>query len=93
MSDSIFSQRFATAQTTTTLVTPPTGARLKIKFIGLSTVAAGNAQLFIDSTQIATTESALNMADMYYKGALNGVLKVTSSGAVSVTVVYEIQIQ
>lgn len=89
MANQVSSTRFATAQAATAVVDVTTPQRIQVKSIALSVPAGQNAQVSLGATEIASTEGSLSMA-MDVNGTPGADLTVTSSGAVSVSVVYQV---
>lgn len=89
MANLVVSNRYTGAQTDTAQVTAAATQKIYVKAVHLSVPAGQNAQIKLGSTVVCTTEGSLNLPAQF-EGGLGDDLTVTSSGAVSVAVVYQI---
>lgn len=89
MTNQVFSNRYATTQATTTIVDVTAPQKIQVKYLHLSVPAGQNAQVFLGSNQVASTEGFLNMP-VTLEGAPGDDLKLSSSGAVSITAVFQV---
>lgn len=90
MTNQVYSVRYSGAQAGTSLIATTADQILHVYGISLSVPAGQNAQVSIGATQIASTEGSLNLVNIATRGAKGSDMTITSSGAVSVSVVYQL---
>lgn len=84
-----FANRWATARTDEVLLASDAAGRYEIIGMHLSVPAGQNAQIKMGSETIASTETQLSLSGFGRRSGRSTAVTVTSSGAVSVTLIYK----